>query len=123
MPLAANIMRGGTSAGQAKAINNGNVAATVSAAGTVITDATDLIADINYVSTAAASSGVQLFFGENGDSQIVYNGGANTLKVYPFVSTAGINQIAAGGAHSLGINTACTYYKVSATQIIAVLSA
>ena len=42
MALAADIMKGGTSAGQAQAIN-GQVSPTVTAAGTVIGDAFDLI--------------------------------------------------------------------------------
>lgn len=123
MPLAQNIMKGGTSAGQAKAINNGAIATAVSAAGTIITDSTDLVADINYVSTVASGAGVQLASCELGDSQIVYNGGANTLKVYPDVSTAQINQLTAGVAHSLAINTTCVYWKISTTRWIAVASA
>ena len=123
MPLSTNIMRGGTSAGQAKAINNGAIASAVSAAGTTITDATDLLADINFVSTVASGAGVQLSHGEAGDSQIVYNAGANALKVYPSNSSASINTLSAGVAHNLPINTMCTYYKVSSTQWIANLSA
>jgi len=122
MALAKNIMGGGFSAGQARAIN-GAIASAVSAAGTVITDATDLLADINLISTVGASSGVQLANAEVGDSQIVYNGGANTLKVYPDTSSNQINQIAAGGAHLLAINTACVYYKLSTTHWVALLSA
>ena len=122
MALAQNIMAGGFSSGQAKAIN-GRIASTVSAAGTVITDATDLLADISKVSTVASGAGVQLANGEIGDSQIVYNAGANTLKVYPDTSTNAINQIAAGGAHSLATNTACVYYKLSTTQWVAMVSA
>jgi len=122
MALAKNIMQGGFSAGQARAIN-GSIGTAVSAAGTVITDATDLTNDVNYVSTVASGSGVQLFAAEVGDSQVVYNGGANTLKVYPDVSTAQINQITAGSAHSLPTNTSALYVKVSTTRWVAFQSA
>ena len=122
MALARNIMGGGFSAGQAKA-TNGRIASAVSAAGTTITTATDLVADVNFVSTVGSSAGVQLAFGELGDSQIVHNSGANPLSVYPPSSSHQINQIAAGGAHLLAIDTTCTYYIVSTTQIIGLLSA
>ena len=122
MALALNIMRGGFSAGQAKAIN-GSIASAVSAAGTTIATATDLVADINFVSTVGSSAGVQLASGELGDSQIVHNSGANPLSVYPPSATHGINQIPVGSAHILSVDTTCTYYIVSTTQIIGLLSA
>ena len=56
MAMAKEMMLGGLSWGQAKAIN-GQVNSSVTAAGTTITDATDLNASINVVTTAAASSG------------------------------------------------------------------
>jgi hypothetical protein len=122
MALAKNIMSGGFSAGQAKSIN-GAIATGISAAGTVITDATDLVADVNAIGTCASGAGVQLANCEVGDSQIVYNGGANACKVYPDTSSSQINQITAGSAHSLATSTACTYYKISTTRWVAVLSA
>ena len=122
MALASDIMLGGFSAGSARAIG-GQVETGISAAGTVITDATDLDKSINVVGTAAASSGVQLPVMNVGESMIVYNGGANTLKVYPGSTSIAINQITAGGAHSLAVTTAAQYHQVSTTQIVAFLSA
>jgi hypothetical protein len=122
MGLARNIMRAGFSAGQAKAIN-GEVATGLTAAGTVITDALDLTADLNVIGTAAANTGVQLPSCEIGDSCQVYNGGANSVKVYPDSSANNINQLSAGAAMLLGTNTTCQYSKVSATRWIATLSA
>lgn len=120
--LARDICLGGTSAMSAQAIN-GRVATGLTAAGTVITDALDLNATVNLVSTVAANTGVQLYSAQVGDEMEVYNGGANALKVYPEASTSQINQLAAGSAHTLGTNTACKYRKVSATQWIAFMSA
>ena len=122
MALASDIMLGGFSAMSALAIG-GQVKTGISAAGTVITDATDLTQSINVISTAAASSGVQLAPMNVGESQIVYNGGANAVKVYPGASTAAINQLSAGAAHTLGTNTAAQYHQISATQVVAFASA
>ena len=122
MALAKNIIGGGFSAGQAKALN-GSIATGLTAAGTVITDAFDLVADVNAIGTCAAGAGVQLAYCEIGDSQLVYNGGANACKVYPDTAASQINQIAAGSAMSLAANTSCTYTKITTTRWIAVLSA
>ncbi len=120
--LAKDITLGGTSAMSAQAIN-GRVATGLTAAGTVITDALDLLATVNVVSTVGSGSGVQLYSMQIGDEMEVYNAGANPLKVYPDSSTVAINQLSVGVAMSLPINTACKYRKVSSTQIIAFLSA
>lgn len=120
--LARDISRGGTSAGQAQAIN-GAVATGLTAAGTAIGDALDLNATVNVVSTVAAGAGVQLYSMQVGDEMEVYNGGANALLVYPDSATVAINQLAVGSGHTLATNTGCKYRKVSSTQIVAFLSA
>lgn len=120
--LARDITAGGTSAMSAQAIN-GRVATGLTAAGTAITDALDLNATINVVSTVAASTGVQLYSMLIGDEMEVYNAGANALKVYPDSTSVAINQLSAGSAMSLPVNTGCKYRKVSATQIVAYMSA
>jgi hypothetical protein len=122
MATAIDIMKGGFSAGSAKAIN-GQVQATITAAGTVITDATDLTASINVVTTAAASTGVQLQSCEIGDEVEILNLGANSVKVYPDSSSATINQLSAGAAFTLATNTACKARKFTATKWMAWLSA
>ena len=122
MGLAANIVRSGFSGGQAKGLN-GAIASNITAAGTVITDAFDLVADVNAIGTCASGAGVQLPSCEIGDSLWVYNGGANTLKVYPDSSSAQINQIAAGGAMNLAVSTAAIYIRITTTRWIAILSA
>jgi len=122
MALAADIMRGGTSAGQAQAIN-GQVSPTVTASGTTIADAFDLIASINVLTTVASGTGVQLPSGMIGDQVEILNLGANTVTVYPDSSTTRINQLTAGTGFSLGINTAVKLRKFSSTRWIAWLSA
>lgn len=122
MALARNIMQGGMSAFGARAIN-GNIATALSAAGTVITDALDLVADTNVIGTCASGAGVQLPSCEIGDSCEVYNGGANACKVYPEASGSQINGLTAGGAVLLSTNTACMFRKITASRWIAILSA
>lgn len=120
--LARDITGAGTSAMSAQGIN-GRVATGLTAAGTSISDALDLDATVNVIATVAASSGVQLYSMIVGDEMEVYNAGANALKVYPDSASVSINQLAAGLAMSLSPNTGCKYRKVSATQIVAYLSA
>ena len=122
MALAVNILRGGFSAGQAKAFN-GALATGLTAAGTVITDALDLTADTNVFGTVASGTGAQLPSCEIGDSVEVYNGGANVLKVYPDTSANQINAVTAGTAVSLATNTMMMFRRISTTRWIAMLSA
>lgn len=121
MALAQDIMLGGLSAGTARAIG-GQTKTGISAAGTVITDATDLTFSNNVLSTVASGAGVQLQM-MAGESQVVYNGGANGVKVYPPTALVAVNQLPVGTAHTLAPNTSAIYYQVSATQIIAFVSA
>ena len=121
MALAARMMQGGVSGGMAMAIN-GDVAPTVSAAGTTQGTATALVAGINVVTTAAASSGVELANGEIGDQQEILNLGANPLTVYPPTS-AQINALAVNTGFLLSPNTAVKVRKFTATRWAGYLSA
>ncbi len=119
--LAKDIMGGGTSAGQAKAIN-GRVATGISAAGTALSDATQLSATTNVLGTVASGAGVKLFNGDLGDEQLVYNGGANQCLVYPHAAAGIINQIAAGGAMVLPQYTSCLFRRTTSTNWVAHMS-
>ncbi len=122
MPLASDIMKGGTSAGQSIAFN-GQVAPAISAAGTIITDATDLAATINVITTCASGAGVQLPNAMVGDSVEILNLGANQCLVYPDASANRINAVGAGNSFILPTNTACICRKFSTTRWAAFLSA
>jgi hypothetical protein len=121
MALAKNMMGGGLPGGTADAIN-GSVATGLTATGTTQGTALALGADINFLGTVASSTGAILYAGQSGDSQIVYNGGANALTVYP-PSGAKINNASTNAGVSLATNTFCQYHCVSSTQWIANLSA
>lgn len=67
------------------------------AAGTTIADATETTLGSVYVTTTAASTGIKLFNSVAvGQSVLVYNGGASTLRVYPPTVLQNINDEAAG---------------------------
>ena len=120
--LARDIMGGGTSAGQAKAIN-GRVANTISAAGTTLATATALNATVNRLTTVADGAGVRLFNGELGDELEVYNSGANQCIVYPHAAAGTINQLAAGSGMILAVDRGCKFRRITSTVWIAHLSA
>lgn len=61
----------------------GNVGNLLTAAGSSASDALQLAAVINRVSTTAASTGVKLQTAQTGAEVVVANDGANTLTVYP----------------------------------------
>jgi hypothetical protein len=95
----------------------------VVAAGTTQETATLLMNGMNGVVTAAASSGVILGAQSlTSDCQVVYNGGANAVRVYPPVGSK-INALTANTPHILATNTTCIFWFLSDTQIIGVLSA
>ena len=123
MALALDMMKGGTSAGQAKALNG--QAATAITAGTTQTQAgaTALTVSINVVTTVAvAGDGVRAPDGDIGDSLDILNLGANSLEVYP--PTGGrINQLSTNTGFALAPSTACTLKKFTSTRWIAFLSA
>ncbi len=121
MALALAIMRGGISAGAAKAIN-GDINATISAAGTTQGTATTLTAGINVITTAGASSGVILGNTERGDEYDILNLGANAVTVYPPTSGQ-INNLSANTGFTLATNTAVKCRKFTATRWMAFLSA
>lgn len=123
MGLAKNIMQGGFSYGQAETDFMGTIKTGISAAGTTQATATALTADVNLVSTAAASSGVQLYNGSISDSMWVYNDNSgNTFIVYP--PTLGqFNQLAVNSGVNLANNTNALFLKVTATRWLVILSA
>jgi len=95
----------------------------IAAAGTTQGTATSLTAAVNFLSTVASGAGVVLSASATGgDSQLIFNGGSNAVKVYP-PSGAKINGLATDAPALLAINTACEFWCGSSTQWAAVLSA
>ena len=122
MAIAAQVMGGGFSQGQALAIS-GTVRNSLSAAGTTITTATDLTGSINVVTTWAANAGVQLPNVMIGDEVEILNLGAGAGYVYPPSATSQINALPVGTGFLLATNTAVRVKKFTATRWVAYLSA
>ena len=100
-----------------------DVATSVSAAGTTQGTATELTAADSEVTTVTSGAGVVLSSdGAAGDTQTVFNAGANALKVYP-PSGMKINNLPADQPMLLATNTGCLFKFVSSTRIFGVLSA
>ena len=100
-----------------------DVATSISAAGTTQGTATELTAADSEITTAGAGAGVVLSASlASGDSQTVFNAGANAVKVYP-PSGMKINALAANAPMLLATNTGCLYKCVSTTRVFGILSA
>lgn len=116
------VMGSGIAGGAADKIV-GSVASGLTATGTNQATGLALSADINEVTTVAASTGVVLPSGCNvGDSIFVYSIGAQTLTVYPPVGET-INAIAAGSGFSQATATTAMYKKVNNTRWASLLTA
>jgi len=103
-----------------------SVATALTATGTGQSDALQVTSVLNVFSTVGSGTGARLNSSAALDGQtqrqVIYNGGANVLKVYPATGQS-INQLAANAGMTLPRFTTCVYYLVSSTQWIAVLSA
>lgn len=86
------------------------------AKGTNQATALQLNAQWNEVDTVAAGTGVLLSNYGAGQSQVVFNEGANPLNVYP-APGAQINAMAANAPFVLAVGTRGTFEFISATQI------
>lgn len=118
MALSKDVMGGGFSAGQARALG-GNYAA-VTATGSAITDAAALTASNCVVASADGTKGVQLS-GNVGDTVVVFNNSGSTLKVYPgstseAIAVPGTGLGTAGAAYSHTTYAVVEYKKITATQ-------
>jgi hypothetical protein len=100
-----------------------DVATGLTATGTDETDAYEVTFAKNAFSTVAVGTGAVLDSdAAPGDSQMIYNGGANALTVYP-PSGAQINALGADNGMLLPIRTACEFYCLTTTLWTGILSA
>jgi hypothetical protein len=100
-----------------------DVGTSISAAGTTQGTATSLTNATNVLSTVTSGAGcVLLSTAGVGDEQLVFNGGANAVKIYP-PSGMKINSLPADTAVYLGTNSTCRFTMVTLTQWVAELSA
>lgn len=122
MALTQNLMAFGFSPFAAVAVL-GDVANNLTAAGSTQGTALKLSAVNNIVTTAAASTGVQLPSMSAGDSVQVANLGANSLSVYP-VTGGAIQTGAANAAFAVAVGKTAVFTARDASgNCIATLSA
>lgn len=122
MSFLANLMAFGASPFLAQAIV-GDVADNLTATGTTQATALKLSAAENVVTTAAASTGVQLPAMGPGDSVLVANLGANALLVYPQTGGAIQTGAANAGFSVPTLKTAIFTARANSLNSVAVVSA
>jgi hypothetical protein len=84
----------------------------VTAAGTSAGDATQIAYVYTNVTTAASGTGVKLPKAEMGETVIIRNGGANSIKVYPYSATDTINE---AGFGTINADCSAMFFAVSNT--------
>ena len=99
-----------------------DVATGLTATGTTQATAYEVTTAKAAFTTVAAGTGAVLDDQATaGDSQLIYNGGANPLTVYP-PSGASFNGLAANGGILIAPSTACEFHCLTATLWTGVLS-
>ena len=96
----------------------------LTAAGTTITDALQLTAFVNVITTAAASTGVKLSSDwPIGQSGLVDNRGANALNLFPPTASIKINGGTDGAAVTIAAAAVNYVTRLSATDFLATVAA
>jgi hypothetical protein len=120
MATADKLVKSGIWPDQAKQLAVGDGKTALTAAGSAQTDALALTADVSKIGTAAASTGVILRKAIG--MQVVYNGGAQTVAVYPPL-TGTINSGAANAAFNVATTKSACFYSHDGVTFVANLSA
>ena len=102
------------------AIGN-DVASGLTATGTTQGTAYAMTYADNEFTTVTSGTGASLYAGTPGDTQFVYNGGANALTVYP-PSGSSLNGLAANAGALISTNTGCIFKCMTSTRWIGILS-
>lgn len=118
MTIPSRVMGSGTSS-LATASICGYAATGLTAAGTNLATGLQLNADINVVSTTAASTGVVLPTAENGVTLVIANDGASTLAVY---AKSG-STVDGTASTTIATTKRRVFYGTSATTWVSVLGA
>lgn len=123
MASVATMMGAGLSGAAAVAVGTGTFATGLTAAGSSATDALQLTADFNVVTTTASSTGVKLPDVEVGSDITVVNGGANALLVYPPTGCQLNNQTVTTAGRTIGAGKAGIFRRGSAVHWSAIADA
>ena len=118
--LSAKVMGSGVNGLSVQAICL-DVASGLTATGSTQNDAYAITAATSEFTTVGSGSGAVLPTASPGDAVLVYNGGANPLKVYP-PSGEKLNGQATNNPHILTVNTAIQFTKLTSTRWTGILS-
>lgn len=121
MAVGDKILAGGIAGPAARAIVGG-VLGSQTAAGSTQATALAIVEAITAISTAAASTGVILPPANVGDRYTVYNGGANSVTVYPPVGGT-INNLSANTGLALATLKSGDYVCTGGLGYFSLLSA
>ena len=120
--MAKDVMGAGFSAGQATGLGGGYAA--VTATGSLISDAATLTASNCVVAGGDNTKGVALACNV-GDTVLVFNNSASTLKVWPesaaAISVTGTGLGTAANAFSLATYKQAAFKKITSTQYLAIV--
>lgn len=95
------LMASGLPALAANLLGENTTPVSIIGAGASAGNATAVTAPFTYVTTAASNTGIILKNAGNQPPNVIYNGGANTLKVYPATGEKINNGTATTGALSI----------------------
>lgn len=87
----------------------------VTAAGTNLATATELTKPLNVLGTVASGTGVRIGKALIGELVWIRNSGANTVNIFPIMSTAAINGGTAGAAVTLATTKNALLFPISDT--------
>lgn len=85
------------------------------AAGSSISDATEVQKIYHNIGTVGSGQGIKLWDAGIGTTVVVRNGGANALAVYPLTGSVGINALSVGTPVSLAVGDVGVFYRMSST--------
>jgi len=121
MPLKNELMAGGLAASPANLLGTDTAVTGVTATGSTQGTAYALVSSFTLFSTVAASTGAILPAASGAEDHLLYNGGAQTLTVYPATG-----QTINGGAANAGVSVPAgksARFTAAGTQWIANVSA
>jgi hypothetical protein len=98
------------------------VSANVSAAGSVIGDATALTTEINRVGSVSLGQGVKLPDSGVGARVVVYNETATALKIYPPTGSVELNSTGLGNPFIIDAGAYLIAHRISSTKFIVLIA-
>ena len=107
---------------QAQRLGFGATTSSLTATGTTSADALQLADGVNIFSTVAASTGAKLVSALNAGRNVIVNGGANALLVYPATGEQINNGTVTTGTYSIAAGKTALFETAGPLRWVATLS-